>query len=365
MDTLDQKVIEQIDALSGILSGLQDRALYGPARFWETISQKHTRLIAEYGFRAFKRTLNFEYHQWGVRSFNDEKTKRLFRGLLCRGKLPFDLFTLRVDTDEMLHIRWPDSIDPGTGSVAMEQRARLRRRIYAYTLYIGLLWQFARCEDKLNTLGLCQEPELGCPLPITRKGKLISQDLATSSLELNRIAQHVDMSEVRRIAEIGSGYGRLAYMVRKVFPHVEYCIFDIPPALAIAQNYLALTLGQDEVRMFEEQPAGVENGRPGVRAFLPNQLNLFPDDHFDLMINISSLDEMSPAQVHNYLAVIEKKCNGWLYLKGYAQSRSPGLRLGLDEFPYRETWKIIHSGADPVVPPFVEKVIRLEKKSNN
>jgi hypothetical protein len=150
-------------------------------------------------------------------------------------------------------------------------------------------------------------------------------------------------------------------MIVKMFPHIEYCIFDIPPALAVAQNYLAYTLGRDIVAMYEERPFKSLPGasRHRVRVFLPHQLELFPEGYFSLVINVSSFDEMSLEQVDNYFSMIERKTNGWLYLKGYSKGHPPTKRLGLEEFPYRQTWKEIYGAPDPVAPPFAEKVYRL------
>lgn len=360
----DQRVIEDIRDLSASLSQASDYALYGPAKFWETLSEKHGRLILEYGFQRFKRTVNFEYNQWGVQSFKDPKIRNLLRLLFRRHRVPSGWLRTRVNKESISDVRWPDGIDAATGEAVALSPVNTWKRFQAYTFYVGLLWQYAMLEDRLGCLRVCDEPTVGSPLPITYKGKLISQDLATSSMELNLIAKYVDMSKVVRIAEIGAGYGRLADVTAKMFPHVEYHIFDIPPALAISQNYLACTLGESAVSMFDENPhyGSLEGCR--VRAFLPHQMERFPNGYFDLVINISSLDEMAPAQVENYFSRIDEKCGGWLYLKGHGRSRSPGLRLGVDEFPYRKRWRELYRGADPLVGSFVERVYSLHQQDS-
>lgn len=360
MNDLNQKVMDDIASLLLAVADQPNKALCGPAEFWESLSDKHMQLLRKYGFQRFKRVINFEYHQWGVRKFSHPMIRQLLKRLLGRHQVPQALFWTRVKWEDISDICWPDAVSDSTEKTSGVGRASLKS-LLAYAVYVGLLWQYALYQDRLGCLAACDEPTLGCPLPITYKGKLISQDLATSAIELNHITEHIDLSKINRIGEIGAGYGRLAYMTVKMFPHIEYCIFDIPPALAVAQNYLAYTLGLDTVAMYQEYPFISVPDASGqrVKAFLPHQLELVPDRSFGLVINVSSFDEMSPEQVENYFSLIERKCNGWLYLKGYREGRSPTKRLGLEEFPYRQTWREIYSAPDPVAPLFVEKVYRL------
>jgi putative sugar O-methyltransferase len=165
------------------------------------------------------------------------------------------------------------------------------------------------------------------------------------------------MTKVIRVAEIGAGYGRLAYLITKLFPNVEYNIFDISPALAVSQNYLACVLGEHRVSTFREIPQLASNSE--IRAFLPHQIELFPDNYFDLVINVSSFDEMAAAQVDHYFSELDKKCGGWLYLQGHAKSQSQGVRLGVNEFPYRNGWTEIARRDHPFIGSFVERIYKL------
>jgi putative sugar O-methyltransferase len=347
MDALDQKIIDQIDSISSVLSRHNDRDLYGPAQFWESLGEKHKSLIREHGFRSFKRTINFEYHQWGLLSLGDPKIKSLWRELLKNFRIPYGFLRARIDAKAVAGI---EQINPS-----------------AYAVFMGLLWQYALLKDRLGCLKVCSEPLLGQPIPVTYGGRLISQDLATSSLELNRIAECMDMSKIKRVAEIGAGYGRLAYLMMTRFPLLEYYIFDIPPALVLSQNYLASTLGDDSVERCNGSLATLDEGpgKPRVKACLPHELELRSDDYFDLVINISSFDEMPSEQVQNYFSLIDKKCRGWFYIKGHAKAPdwckvSGG---GLAELPYPNTWELVYQGKDPFSPTFIERIYSLRAGS--
>jgi putative sugar O-methyltransferase len=348
MNALDKKIIEQIDEMSRCLFKHKNRNLYGAAPFWESLSHKHELLIKNSGFNKFKQTINFEYHQYEVASFKDRKIRNLFFHLIENFKLPYGIFLTKVAPNVLRDVP--------------KIRANFSFNPKLYAIFMGLLWQYALIKDKLGCLNLCEEPLIGEPIPVYYHGKLISQDLATSSIELNCLAKHIDMANIKRVAEIGAGYGRLAYVAALKYPQMKYCIFDIPPALAISQNYLTLVLGEETVQMFSADTDSLDsNNLQRIKAFLPHQLEYFPDRYFDLIINISSFDEMMHEQVENYFSLIDQKCKGWLYVKGHETAPewcqvSGG---GLAELPYKTGWKLEYHGKDPFIANFVERIFSL------
>jgi SAM-dependent methyltransferase len=352
-DTIDERVIGDIQAL---VSSFRSTSR-GDGHFWDALSAKHTAMIREFGFGNFKRTINFEYCQWGVRYLRDPKIPRLIRRLLRDGVLPVGGLLATCDYKDAAFTRWPDGIDPLTGAAYSTAGFGGRSRLRAYTFYCGLLWQYARHHDRLHCLDKIAEPTLGNPMPIRYRGRLISQDLALCAVTLNRMAAHVPMGKVRRVLEIGAGYGRLAHMFRAVFPEIEYTILDIPPALAVSKNYLGEVLGEDSVAAYF---GGGFRGGDGRRVnFIPaNRIDEIPDGYFDLVINISSFDEMAPGEVRDYFTALDRIASGWLYLQGYGKSIVPGRRLGLDELPYEGRWREVYGAPDPVASRFVEKVLK-------
>lgn len=362
-DGLTRKVLAEIAAMREVMSRVSVDDLYGPSKFWETLSEKHTALLLQSGFDNFKRTVNFEYSQWGVHSFKDNKIRKLMVSLLRRRRFPIEWLSMRLNRKQWVDVHWPDVISQDTGrAIESDEKRKLLWMQWAYGLYAGLLWQYASTEDDLGILRSLDEPSLGNPIPIVQTGRVISQDLALSALELNSIGRYVDLSQVRRVAEIGAGYGRLAYVFLKHQPRLDYSIFDIPPALAIAENYLAGIFGDISVTpQWKTDSPEIALDRDGaIATFLPHQLQQVPDSHFDLVVNVSSFDEMASSQVENYFSLIERKCRGWLYLKGHGQNRG-GDRLGLQNFPYRPEWELLFKAPDAFVASFEERVYRLAK----
>src|SRR6478672_6424912 len=239
------------------------------SEFWQALNRKNEEQLRSSGIENIKRTVALNYFTWvGTLSWRDDQ----FRHLVWKTRI----------TDWLKILR---NIPP----------AELPRRQWLYLcIFTRMLHLFAKRHDKLGLLERLAEPAFGNPFGITLNGKLISQDLANSVLELYAMLPEVDLGTPLNICEIGAGYGRNAFVFLSLFPNCTYTIIDVPPAIDVSREYLQAV-------------------RPGskVRFLLPDQL---PSERFDLTINISSFHEMTPAQVEEYFAFIDRTSSR-LYLK--------------------------------------------------
>jgi SAM-dependent methyltransferase len=149
---------------------------------------------------------------------------------------------------------------------------------------------------------------------------MISEDLCHSVEEYASIVSGIPAtSRVRRVVEVGAGYGRLAYVFAKARANTQYHIVDIPPALYVSQRYLTTVLGDVPIFRFRrfDRYDEVASEMAGARlVFLePQQLELLPDGYADLVLTISTLHEMRPDQVAHYIEVIDRICDGAFYSK--------------------------------------------------
>lgn len=322
---LTAAVLADIDKLAA----RQNRDDDAGGSFWENTGRKHRELIECHGFETFKRHLNWQYGSWPITKYSSRFTLFCLLALLRRGKLPWTV-TTQIDWRNAKPAPvWPQSVHDNNSEA---------HRLRAYALYVGLLWQYALLHDRIGALHLA-EPSLGAPMPIWLNGRLISQDLAMASLDANRMASVVPFHKVSRVLEIGAGYGRLAYIIASLHPEVEYTIADIVPALAVAKAYL---------------PA-VCHGK--FRFVQPHELDMMPDRSFDLVINVSSFDEMPPSVQVKYLDRVDRLCRGHLYLSGHHRLKE---RVGLEKLNYPSRWVSLFSQSHDVFPLWVEKVFSIE-----
>lgn len=295
--------------------------------FWRRLVTKHLELLKQEGFAHFKRTLNFEYSQWCVTVPVDPKLWLMHYNFVRTLRRVPALWRRTSYQPGGEPKRWPIP-SPGAAEV--------------YKTFVSTLWEYVKEQDDVGILDRVQEPALGNPIRIYDGDTLVSQDLALSALEINRIAKHTDLRQVRSVLEIGGGYGRLAYVFKQLLPDVEYHIVDIPPTLAVSELYLSSLLGPGQVHFH-----------------LPAALKTLPARHFDLVINVSSFDEMKESQAHAYLRAFAEKGRGTAYIKGHGlRKRSTG-RRGVLEFDYPSGWVELYRGGDPFKSTFNELVFRL------
>jgi putative sugar O-methyltransferase len=231
-----------------------------------------------------------------------------------------------------------------------------------YQAAVACLWEYARERDRLGLLDRLEEPRLGSPLVVRYRGKVISQDLANSVLEFYAVAEGMgrDRPGANGVLELGAGYGRLAWLYLATFPALRYFIVDIPPALALSQEYLTrLFPGRPtfRFRQFSNFADVADEMQKAQLGFLtPNQLELVPPWQAGAFINISSLHEMRRDQIAAYIQLIERHTSGTFYTKQWRTWTNPadGITLSQDDYPVPANWTMRFERPHPIQTAFFE-----------
>ena len=288
-------------------------ALYRPSKFWEMLGGLNEQMLSEHGLENLKRTVAQNYYNWLVVGTEDNQFRNAFRHWLTQPTLaPFLNSSERLDFVRTIG----------------KQRRLGWKETLLYKLFVGFLWEFARDVDRTGLTHTLEEPLAGNPIRILRKGRRISQDLATSIREVSAMLEaRPSLAEgPKTVAELGAGYGRVGYVLLQD-PETRYFIFDIPPALAASQWYLSQLFAGENIFRFRhfDSYAQVEGEIAASRIafFTPNQLELFPDGSFDAFVSISTLPEMHAAQVRNYLQLMSRTTRSLIYLKQWKSWRNP------------------------------------------
>jgi putative sugar O-methyltransferase len=313
MLSLDQMFVE-LDQKGGI---------FRPSAFWRWLNQKNVEQLQRDGIQNIKRTLAQNYFTWVIGWRHDQ-----FRHLVWSTR-PGDWMKVFRDFPRY---------DPSTN---------LSRWKFAHLcIFTRMLFLYAQRFDPLKLLERLSEPLFGNPFPVTYRGRIISQDLINSILELYAMfeGEEIDFDAQMRVCEIGAGYGRNAFVFLSLFPNCQYTIIDIPPALYVAREYLSAV-------------------RPdaNVRYLLPHEAAHLTPNRFDLLLNISSFHEMTPQQVEAYFELIDRTVVGRFYLKQWKSWHNPvdDVVLSEDGYPYPSTWKKQYSRTTPVQPSFFEAVYEI------
>ena len=325
--------------------------VYHPSVMWEQLNTLNTEQVERFGLSHFKRSVNQNYFNWLPADLGDNQIRRVLRHWMRRPTLA--PFRSRMEVPRLF-----EEFARQRTLESWSARAR-------YRLFVALLWDQAMREDALGLLDRVEEPEVGDPLRIRHRGRLISQDLANSVREANRLFANLPTGATHRpiVAELGAGYGRLGFVLVRALSS-RYWVFDIPPALFIAEWYLQNVLPGRRIftfRPFENfEAVRAELEVSDVAFFTANQIALLPDASVDAFVNISSLHEMRQAQIDHYLQQMARAARHVIYLKQWSEFKNLADDILITRASYRlpADWRIVHDAVDSVQDRFFELVAR-------
>ena len=266
------------------------------SEFWTELAHAHDEALAEHGFADVKRIQALRYFTW-----------RWNPGRL-RGSHQARYLLRRVPPMTIIRALLPGDLSRGAWSPTTWSRSER----WLYSVASRLVWEIAAERGSRAVLAL-PEPPLGHPLPVAWRGRLISQDLANTALEVGSIWSALDGRSPAHILEIGAGYGRTAYGLLSLFPQATYTIVDIPPALDISRWYLTALFPDRDLTFIDARAAE-------------------PDRAFDLALTISSLAEMPSDEAARYVAMFGRLAapGATVYLKQWERWHNP-----VDDIEYR------------------------------
>ncbi|HTL35469.1 MAG TPA: putative sugar O-methyltransferase, partial [Kofleriaceae bacterium] len=134
----------------------------------------------------------------------------------------------------------------------------------------------------------------GNPVHVEIDGKLVTQDLLVSASELHSMEKVIDFKSIKTMVEIGGGYGRMALMMLQRYPHLDYTIVDVPPAIEISRRFLA--------KKFT------------VKSVSPSELQSL--SRVDLFYSSSVMSELGAPIVRSYFSTINR-IGSKFYLKDW------------------------------------------------
>jgi putative sugar O-methyltransferase len=314
-----------------------------PSKYWEQLNKKNLQQISDNSYENFKRTVARNYFTFIVTPWN-QQTRFLMRSL------PFAqavrIFFSAFFAPKHALFKWHQST--------------------YYNLLTKLLWAYVERNDPDKLLASLSEPLEGNPPRVFQGDRLISQDLANSFLEYQSVMDsEVDASEIRTIMELGSGYGRTAYVYLNLHPDRRYVLVDIPPALYVCEKYLSDLFEDRNIfsfRPFERYDDISDEYESADIAFLmPHQLELLPEKSVDLFINISSLHEMRMDQIRYYFGIMEKLTRKYFYTKQWKETTIPyeNVVIRQADYPVDENWRQIYARDCKVQDLFFEALYDL------
>jgi putative sugar O-methyltransferase len=309
---------------------------------WSLLGEKHLTDLLTGGFNKFKKSLATHY-------FN----------FLVQGNDPQEKFLLDyLPTEEVRLCREAATLQEDDPELAVSDQ-------HAYRAFVLMLWRYAELRDREGELEQLSEPELGSPFKVEWKKRLVSSDLANAFLEYLSIKEALGVKKPNTIMEIGGGYGRTAYLLLYLFKPTRMIMVDIPPALYVAQRYLT-TLFPNLRAVSCESFQSAKNkseilNNADLVFLLPHQTLDLPDKYADLILNISSLGEMTREQIRETVNEIDRIGKGVFYTKQWKVSQNPfdDLVLSLPDYEFPRHWRLIFERDCQVQTQFFEAAFEI------
>ncbi|MFA5159626.1 MAG: putative sugar O-methyltransferase [Candidatus Omnitrophota bacterium] len=308
-----------------------------PSACWNLLATKNYDQLLTFGYNNFKRTIGHNYFDFLVQK--DDPQIQAVEALLS----PEIVKRCR----EM------------AGSIS-EDPAFLCSDQFSYKYFVFLLWEYVKRIGSMDQIKELQEPKEGNPITVSWEGQNVSQDLANSLIEYYAISKTMPFERINTVLEIGGGYGRNAYVILTLNPHIKIVLVDIPPAMYVAQRYLSSVFRERrvfKVRNFSSYAEVEKEIEAASIVFLmPHQISLMPPKRFDLSMNISSFGEMGIKQIEWYFSQLKRITDGYFYTKQWRRFNNVFDKTVLNEtdYPYPETWRKMYSRPCAVQTEFFE-----------
>ncbi len=165
-----------------------------------------------------------------------------------------------------------------------------------------------------------QEPRALAGFGVELNGCFVNRDIVRYLAFFSVLDQAglLQPSAPLNVLEIGGGWGGLAHHFRQVFPRSTYVIVDLPETLIFSASYVTQLNPAAKIYIYDPQTAPSTLSDEFLRSyswvFLPHwKIKELPSRFFDLTMNMASLQEMTVAQVEEYMRELHRLTRGFFY----------------------------------------------------
>lgn len=159
-------------------------------------------------------------------------------------------------------------------------------------------------------------------------GKNYSRSMLNYLRGLAFLKKTVDTSSIRRILEIGGGYGTLGEIFLKSdYDSSVYIDVDIPPAAYVATRYLQKVFGENSILDYSKTRHLDVIDLPHIgqtykgAVLMPWQIPAIKGE-VDLFVNFFSFQEMEPDVVENYARFVNSYNPSYLLLRNQKEGKN-------------------------------------------
>jgi putative sugar O-methyltransferase len=307
-----QQAADDIELLELMMGDLRSAdARFQPTNYWAVYEKRFLPQLRQQGLKDFRRQKAMVFRSFGAVDFDH----RLATVVMSQSRYlrRFPALGARLDSILARYVRLLDGMD-------METYVRLG-------YYFAKDYASASSAKPLSdfSMSLVGNP----PGVVDIDGKLYTRQMVQYYLQYAYACRFLDFDKVQLVAELGSGMGRQTEIFFKLHPNAAYLLFDIPPQIYVAEQFLKAAFPRRVVSYRDTRSwKDLEDVRGGfIYIFSSHHMPLLATRAIDLFWNSASFHEMEPDVVRGYLAFVNATSR-WVYLsenlKGGVKAKRPG-----------------------------------------
>jgi hypothetical protein len=179
------------------------------------------------------------------------------------------------------------------------------RRYYLSDALYRIDYWMAQTEGRF-TLANLAGPEVGNPFGVILDGTLIETGAEYRHYCAHKISGLLP-SGTASVAEIGGGFGGMAYYLLRDRPGITYLDFDVPESLALASYYLMKAFPHLNFLLYGERELTMDAGsRPDVILMPLFELTSMPTASVDIAFSSHAMSDISSEAITEYLKNIAR-----------------------------------------------------------
>ena len=191
--------------------------------------------------------------------------------------------------------------------------------------WVGPYFYFCT-KEKFEKLGLdiakCPASLFGNPEGLFEMdGRLYTTMHLQYCSEFADAARYIELKPEMVFCELGSGLGRNIEVAAHLFKEATFFIYDIPPQLYVANQYLTAVFGdrvigyRDAVKLQPKRDGSIAEAIKGKIIIQPTwRMPDWVNTKIDVFWNSASFQEMEPGIVKNYLSLVSSMSAKWIYI---------------------------------------------------
>ena len=174
-------------------------------------------------------------------------------------------------------------------------------------------------------------PDVGNPFGIVLDGIFIANGAEHQHYGARRITDITGKSNAV-IAEIGGGYGAMAYYLLRDSPQLKYWNFDLPESLALAAYYLLRNFPEKRTLLYGESSMTAASLDEYDIVLMPlSELSRMPPHFADMIFSAHAMSDLSEKALIVYLEQVQQLTKKYFLYQGMHEAAGHLQRLIVDK----------------------------------